>query len=75
MMNTTEARANFATLLKHVEEDGAAIVRKANGRAFRITVEESGETSPFDGIRSFANIPLDEILDILHDSHERSLSN
>ena len=37
--------------------------------------EDLGETSPFDGIRSFANIPLDEILDILHDSHERSLSN
>ena len=37
--------------------------------------EDLGETSPFDGIRSFANIPLDEILDILHDSHERSLSD
>lgn len=72
VMNATEARANFATLLKRVETDGAAIVKRANGRCFRITLEEPKETSPFDGIRSFANLSRDEVLDIIHASHERS---
>lgn len=71
VMNTTEARANFSTLLKTVEKDGAALVKRANGRTFRITVEEPEEKSPFDGIRSFGTLSRDEVLDIIHSSHER----
>ncbi len=71
VMNATEARANFATLLKRVETDGVAIVKRANGRVFKITVEEPKEKSPFDGIRSFANLSRDEVLDIVHASRER----
>ncbi len=72
VMNATEARANFATLLKKVEADGAAIIKKSNGRTYKIILEEPEESSPFDGIRSFANLSRDDILDIIHASHERA---
>ena len=72
VMNTTEARANFAMLLKRVEPDGAAIIKRPNGRSVRITVEEPEEKFPFDSIRSFGNLSREEILDIIHASHERA---
>ena len=72
VMNATEARANFSMLLTRVEKDGAALIKRANGHTFRITVEEPEEKSPFEGIKPVANLSLDEILDIIHASHERS---
>ena len=72
VMTYSDARANFSTLLNRVKAEGAAIVKRADGSAFRITVEEPKETSPFDGIRSVANLSKDEILDIIHESHERA---
>ena len=73
VMTYSDARANFSALLNRVKAEGAAIVKRADGSAFRITVEEPKGTSPFDGIRpTLAHIPMDEILDIIHESHERA---
>ena len=71
VMTYTDARANFATLLNKVKAEGAAIIKRADGSRFRVTVEEPGDASPFDGIRSFANLPKNEILDIVHESRKR----
>lgn len=68
VMTYSDARANFSDLLNRVKVEGAAIVRRADGSEFRITVEEPAQKSPFDGIRSFANLSKDEILDIIHET-------
>ena len=52
VMTYTDARANFATLLNKVKSDGAAIIKRADGSRFRVTVDEQSDASPFDGIRS-----------------------
>ena len=72
VMNTTEARANFALLLNRVEQDGVAIIKRSNGRAFRITVEETGKTSPLAGAKPvLGNVPFNEVLDAVRESRER----
>ena len=53
------------------KRDGAAIIKRADGSTFRITVEEHTSKSPFDGIKSFANLPKKEILEITRDSRRR----
>ena len=72
VMTYSDARANFSDLLNRVKREGAAIVKRADGSAFRITVEEPEPKSPFEGIRPvLGKMPMDEILDILHESRER----
>lgn len=72
VMTYSDARKNFSSLLNHVKTDGAAIVTRADGSAFRITVEEPSKKSPFDGIKPvLGKIPMDEIIDIIHESRER----
>ena len=71
VMTYSDARAHLSELLNRGKTDGAAIIKRADGSTFRVTVEESSATSPFDGIKSFANLPKDEILDIVRDSKRR----
>ena len=71
VMTYTDARANLATLLNKVKTDGAAIIKRADGDTFRITMEKPETKSPFDGIRSFAKLSKSEILDIVHESRKR----
>lgn len=71
-MTYSDARANFATLLNKVKEEGAAIVKRADGSTFRITAEEPKNTSPFAGVKPvLGKISMDEILDAIHESRER----
>ena len=70
-MTYSDARAHLSELLNQVKRDGAAIIKRADGSTFRVTVEESAATSPFDGIKSFANLPKKEILEITRDSRRR----
>ena len=72
VMTYSDARANLSALLNQVKKDGAAIIKRADGSTFRITVEESADKSPFEGINSFANLSRKEILDIVRESRERS---
>ena len=39
VMTYSDARANFSSLLNRVKTEGAAIIRRADGSSFRITVE------------------------------------
>ena len=71
VMTYSDARAHLSDLLNRVKTDGAAIIKRADGSTFRITVEESETQSPFDGIKSFANLSKKEILDIVRDSRRR----
>lgn len=68
VMTYSDARANFSLLLNRVKQEGAAIIRRADGSVFRITVEEEEKkSSPFDGIRPvLGKMTKDEILDIIH---------
>lgn len=72
VMNATEARANFSMLLKRVETDGAAIIKRSNGRSFRITIEESENISPLASAKPvLGNVPIDEVLEAVRESRER----
>lgn len=71
VMTYSDARAHLSELLNQVKRDGAAIIKRADGSTFRVTVEESTTASPFDGIKSFANLPKDEILKLVRDSKRR----
>ncbi len=71
VMTYSDARANLSEFLNRVKKDGAAIIKRADGSTFRVTVEESAKKSPFDGIKCFANLPLEEILKIVKDSRRR----
>lgn len=71
VMTYSYARAHLSDLLNQVKRDGAAIIKRADGSTFRITVEEQTSKSPFDGIKSFANLPKKEILEITRDSRRR----
>ena len=72
VMTYSDARANLSALLNQVKKDGAAIIKRADGSTFRITVEDSSDKSPFEGIKSFAKLSKNEILEIVHESRERS---
>ena len=41
VMTYSDARANLSALLNQVKKDGVAIIKRADGSTFRITVEES----------------------------------
>ena len=71
VMTYSDARANLSELLNRVKADGAAIIRRADGSTFRVIVEETEMGSPFDGIRSFANLSRKEILGIVRDTKRR----
>ncbi len=72
VMNMAEARANFAMLLNRVEIDGAAIIKRTNGRSFRISVEEQEKSSPLAGAKPvLGKVPIGEVLDAVRESRER----
>ncbi|MBR4373096.1 MAG: prevent-host-death protein [Treponema sp.] len=71
VMTYSDARRNFSSLLNKVKVDGAAIVKRADGSRFKITVDEDEKKSPFDGIRSFANLSNDEIVSLVREGRER----
>ena len=68
VMTYSDARANLSELLNRVKIDGAAIIRRSDGSTFRITAEKAKKKSPFEGIKSFANLSRKEIVDIVRDS-------
>lgn len=71
VISYTEARKNFSALLDKVEIDGAAIVKRSDGSMFRITAEPTESHTPFDGIKSFADLSRKEIVDIVHEGRSR----
>lgn len=68
VMAYSDAQKNFDGLFDKVQTDGEVIVKKSDGINFKITIEKQEEKSPFDEIKSFSNIPLPEILSIVHEA-------
>lgn len=57
----SEARRTFASVLDRAQEDGAVIIRRADGSQFRVVPEEVHE-SPFDGITTNIRVAPGESL-------------
>lgn len=74
IMTYSDARKNFSSLLNRVKVEGAALIKRADGSKFRITVEEPGQNSPFEGIKPVLkglNLSCEEIVDIIREGRER----
>ncbi len=74
VMTYSDARRNFSSLLNKVKVDGAAIVKRADGSRFKITVDEDEKKSPFDGITPVLkglNMSTDEIVSLVREGRER----
>ena len=68
-MTYSEARQNFATALEKSKKDGGVLVTRSDGSCFKITPEEN-YTSPFENIKTLANIKKEILLEILRESRE-----
>ncbi|MBR7064395.1 MAG: prevent-host-death protein [Treponema sp.] len=74
VMTYSDARKNFSSLLNRVKTEGEAIVKRADGSRFRITVEKDEAKSPFDGIKPVLgklNLSREEIVSIVREGRER----
>lgn len=67
----SEARQNFASILDKSKNDGAVLVKRADGSVFRISPEVS-ESSPFAGIKTLFDIRHDDIIQSLKETREEN---
>ena len=67
----SEARQNFASILNKSKNDGAVLVKRADGSVFRISPEVS-ESSPFAGIKKLFDIRHDDIMQSLKETREEN---
>ena len=67
----SEARQNFASILDKSKNDGAVLVKRADGSVFRISPEVS-ESSPFAGIKTLFYIRHDDIIQSLKETREEN---
>ena len=68
VMAYADVPKNLDNLFDSVQKDGVAIVDRADGKRFKIIMEEP-KKSPFNNIKPvLPSIPLDEIIDIIHES-------
>ena len=67
----SEARQNFASILDASKKDGSVVIKRADGSSFRITPENE-KKSPFDGIKTLANIKKEDILSALRETREEN---
>ena len=67
----SEARQNFASVLDKSKNDGAVLVKRADGSVFRISPELEN-TSPFAGIKTLFDFKHDDILQTLRESREEN---
>ena len=67
----SEARQNFAFVLDKSKNDGAVLVKRADGSVFRISPEVS-ESSPFVGIKTLFDIRHDDIMQSLKETREEN---
>lgn len=69
----SEARQNFASILDISKKEGAVVVKRADGSAYRIIPEtDINKKSPFAGIKTLADIKQDEILSALRETREEN---
>lgn len=67
----SEARQNFASILDKSKNDGAVLVKRADGSVFRISPELSN-SSPFAGIKTLFDIKHDDIMQSLRETREEN---
>ncbi len=67
----SEARQNFASVLDKSKNDGAVLVKRADGSVFRISPEVSN-SSPFAGIKTLFDIKHDDIMQSLRETREEN---
>ena len=67
----SEARQNFASVLDKSKNDGAVLIKRADGSVFRISPEVS-ESSPFAGIKTLFDIRHEDIMQSLRESREEN---
>lgn len=67
----SEARQNFASILDKSKNDGAVLIKRADGSVFRISPEVS-ESSPFAGIKTLFDIRHEDIMQSLRESREEN---
>ena len=67
----SEARQNFASVLDKSKNEGAVLVKRADGSVFRISPELSNE-SPFARIKTLFDIKGEDILTALRESREEN---
>jgi antitoxin (DNA-binding transcriptional repressor) of toxin-antitoxin stability system len=67
----SEARQNFASVLDKSKNDGAVLIKRADGSVFRISPEAS-ESSPFAGIKTLFDIRHEDIMQSLRESREEN---
>ena len=67
----SEARQNFASVLDKSKNDGAVLIKRADGSVFRISPEVS-ESYPFAGIKTLFDIKHDDIMQSLRESREEN---
>ena len=67
----SEARQNFASILDKSKNDGAVLVKRADGSVFRISPEVS-ESSPFAGIKTLFDIRHEDIMQSLKETREEN---
>ena len=67
----SEARQNFATLLKIAQRDGAVGIRRKDGQSF-VLQPETSEASPLDVEGVGLGVSGAEIVEIIRQGRERS---
>ena len=67
----SEARQNFASVLDKSKNDGAVLIKRADGSVFRISPEVS-ESSPFAGIKTLFDIRHEDIMQSLRETREEN---
>ena len=67
----SEASQNCASILDKSKNDGAVLVKRADGSVFRISPEVS-ESSPFAGIKTLFDIRHDDIMQSLKETREEN---
>ena len=67
----SEARQNFASILDKSKNDGAVLIKRADGSVFCISPEVS-ESSPFAGIKTLFDIRHDDIMQSLKETREEN---
>ncbi len=66
----SEARQNFATLLRQAEREGKVMIRRKDGRTFAL-VPENIASSPLDVPSIKAKVTTEEIVDMIRGGRER----
>ena len=63
----SEARKTFASILDKAREDGAVIIKRADGSMFRL-IPERGSASPFEGVSTDIHLKRGELKSALEES-------